>query len=76
MTPKWKQLGEVIGIDDDLLDEIFTNNERDEECLRAVLEVWMKKSPTWGTVADSVQMIGEEQLAGSLYLKCKDNMDN
>ena len=73
MTPKWKQLGEVIGIDDDLLDEIFTNNERNEECLRAVLEVWMKKSPTWRAVADSARKIGEEQLAGSLYLKCKDN---
>jgi len=70
MTPKWKQLAEVIGIDEDLVDEIFTNNEGDEECLRAVLEVWMKKSPTWTTVTDSLNKIGEDQLAGSLYLKC------
>lgn len=76
MTPKWKQLAEVIGIDEDLVDKIFTKNERDEECLRAVLEVWMKKFPTWQTVTDSVHRIGEDQLAGSLYLKCKDTSMN
>ena len=71
MNPKWKRLAEVIGIDEDLVDEIDTNNERDEECLRAVLEVLMKKSPTWTTVTDSLRKIGEDQLAGSLYLKCE-----
>lgn len=76
VVPKWKQLAEVIGIDEDLVDEIFTNNESDEECLRAVLEVWMKKSPTWRTVTDSLHKIGEDQLAGSLYLKCKDTSMN
>ena len=71
MTLKWKKLAEVIGIDND---EIFTNNERNEECLRAVVDLWMKKSPpTWETVTDFLCKIGEDQLAGSVYHKCKTN---
>lgn len=71
MSSKWKQLAEVIAIDEDLVDEIFTNNEGDEECLIAVLEVWMKKSLTWKTVIDSLWKIGEDELAESLPHDCK-----
>jgi len=71
MSPKWRQLAEVIGIDEDLTDEIFTNNERDEECLRTLLKEWVKKSPNWRTVIDCLQKIGEDQLAESLSHNCK-----
>lgn len=69
MSHKWKQLVEVIGLD--INDEIFTNNEGDEVCLRAVLEVWIKKSLTWKTVIDSLRKIGEDELAESLPHDCK-----
>ena len=69
---KWQQLGEVLGIDEDLIDEIFTNNETDEECLKDILDVWLKKSsPAWKCVAVALQKIGEDQVAESLYGKCK-----
>ena len=73
VTPKWKQLAEVVRVDEDLIDEIFTNNNGiDEECLKDILKVWLKKSsPTWKSVADAVQKTGEDQLAESLYHKCK-----
>ena len=73
VTPKWKQLAEVLGVDEDLIDEIFTNNNgMDEECLKDILEIWLKKSsPTWKSVADVAQKIGEDQLAESLYHKRK-----
>ena len=73
MTPKWKQLAEVLGVDEDLIDEIFTNNNGiDEECLKDILDVWLKKStPTWKGVADAAQKTGENQLAESLYHKRK-----
>lgn len=73
MNSKWQQLGEMLGIDEDQLDEIFTNHQRDEECLRDVLGTWFKKSvnPTWRAVTDALQQIEEGQLAESLYLKCK-----
>ena len=51
-------------MDEDLLDEIFTNNETDEECLKAMLEVWLQKStnPTWKDVTDALSEIGKNQL--------------
>ena len=72
MNPKWQKFGEMLGMDEDLLDEIFTNHERNEECLRDVLDMWVKKSenPTWRAVTDALQKIGENKLAELLYLKC------
>lgn len=71
MTPKWKPLAKEIGINEDLVDEIFTNKKSDGECLKTVLKEWVKKSPTWRTVTDSLWKIGENKLAGSLHLKSK-----
>ena len=44
LAPKWQSLGEALSLDEDRLDEIFTNNETDEACLREMLEVYMKRS--------------------------------
>ena len=41
---KWKLLGEALSLDEDLLDEIFTNNETDEDCLHNMLEMYMARS--------------------------------
>ena len=51
-------------MDEDLVDEIFTNNETDGECLKAMLEVWLQKSinPTWKDVTDALSKIGKNQL--------------
>ena len=78
VTPKWRQLAEVVGVDEDLIDEIFTNNNGiDEECLKDILDVWLKKSsPTWKGVADALQRIGEDKLAESLYHKRKTHHSN
>ena len=71
MTHNWKKLGESLGVDEDFIDEIYTI-ETDEECLKKILKVWIKKSsPTWKEVADALQTIGENKLAESLYIKCK-----
>ena len=59
-------------MDEDLVDEIWTNNNgRDEECLKNFLDMWVMKSPTWNDVTTALQKIGEDELAGSLYVKCK-----
>ena len=72
MTSKWQQLGVALGMDEDLVDEIWTNNNGiDEECLKNFLDMWVKKSPTWNDVTNALQKIGEDELAGSLYVKCK-----
>ena len=78
VTPKWQQLAKMLGVDEDLTDEIFTNNNGiDEECLKDILDVWLKKSsPTWKGVADALQRIGEDQLTESLYHKRKTHHSN
>ena len=75
-TDKWKKLGELLRIDEDLLDEIFTNNETDEECLKAVLEVWLQKSTnlTWRDVTHALKRIGNVELAESLYHRSRISM--
>jgi len=69
---EWQKLGEALGLDEDRLDEIFTNNKSEEECLRVMLAVWFQKSwkPTWRVVANALVAIGENQLAERLYLMC------
>ena len=41
---KWKEVGEALRFDEDDLDEIFTNNETDEDCLQTMLEFYFKSS--------------------------------
>ena len=41
---KWQSLGIALSLDDDRLDEVYTNNERDEDCLREMLELYMLRS--------------------------------
>ena len=76
VTPKWQKLGELLGLDEDLLDEILTNKETDGECLKGMLGVWLQKSmnPTWKDVTDALSECGEDQLAEYLYLKCKTSL--
>jgi len=58
-------------MDEDLLDEIFTNNATDDECLRAALEQWLKIHPACEDLSDALQKIGESQLAELLHPACK-----
>ena len=41
---KWQSLGLALSLDDDRLDEIYTNNETNEACLQEMLEFYMMRS--------------------------------
>ena len=43
-SSKWQPLGEALSLDEDRLDEIFTNNETDEACLQEMLKHYMMRS--------------------------------
>ena len=43
-SSKWQPLGEALSLDEDILDEIFTKNEREEDCLQEMLEHYMMRS--------------------------------
>ena len=69
VTSQWQKLGELLGVDEYRLDEIYTNNEEEEECLRVMLQLWFRNPQV--NVADALKTIGENQLAELLCLKCE-----
>ena len=57
---KWQILGIALSLDEDRLDEVFTNNERDEDCLREMLELYMLRSDlnhSWEEVHTALKKI-------------------
>ena len=63
---KWKALAAQFKLNDDLIDEIYTNNERDEDCLEEVIRFWYMNRDfqhTWSEVVTALEAIGEHTLA-------------
>ena len=60
----WKEIAEGLGFDEDMIDEIFTNNEMDEACLMNCIEIWVQSlGPTWEKLSRVLANMGENQLA-------------
>ena len=67
---KWKKLGMVMSMDDDHLDQVFTNNEEDEACLRDLLERYMDNSDfqhNWEEIVAILKEMDENALASDIY---------
>ena len=63
LASKWQSLGEALSLDEDRLDEIYTNNETNEACLQEMLEVYVVRSDlnhSWEEVQVALKKIGEE----------------
>ena len=59
---KWQSLGEALLLDEDRLDEIYTNNETDEACLQEMLELYMMRSDlehSWEEIKAALETSGE-----------------
>ena len=57
---KWQSLGEVLSLDEDRLDEIFTNNMMDEACLEEMLEHYLQRSDlnhSWEEIEAALEKI-------------------
>ena len=53
-------LGEALSLDEDQLDEIFTNNETDEACLEEMLEHYLQRSDlnhSWKEIEAALEKI-------------------
>ena len=61
-----KIIAEGMDFDEDLIDEIDTNNERDEDSLQNCVEVWVSRlKPFWKN------NMGEDELAQKLrHIQC------
>ena len=67
---KWKDLGMVMSMDDDYLDQVFTNNEGDEACLRDLLERYMDNGDfkhNWEEIVAILEKMDENTLASDIY---------
>ena len=62
-TSKWQSLGEALSLDEDQLDEIYTNNETDEACLQEMLEHYLLRSDmnhSWEEIETALEKINKK----------------
>ena len=58
---KWQSLGLALSLDEDQLDEVYTNNVTDETCLQELLELYMMRSDlnhSWEEIQAALEKIG------------------
>ena len=61
---RWKEIAEGLEFDEDLIDEIDTNNDVDEACLQVCVEIWVTKlQPSWEKLSHALKELGEVELA-------------
>ena len=44
MASKWKELGKALSLNENLIDEVDTNNENNEACLQELLTFYMMRT--------------------------------
>ena len=69
LTSKWLSLGEALSLDEDWLDEIFTNNGTDEGCLQEMLELYMRNCDfdhNWEEMVSILRKAEEETIAAKI----------
>ena len=80
VASKWQSLGEALSLDEDILDEIFTNNATDEECLRDMLERYLMRSDlkhSWEEINKALASIEKDILNGSDdNTECNSHLDH
>ncbi|CAI8046215.1 hypothetical protein GBAR_LOCUS25541 [Geodia barretti] len=61
---RWKEIAEGLEFDEDLIDEIDTNNDMNEGCLQVFVEIWVTRlQPSWEKLSRVLRDLGEEELA-------------
>ena len=63
MASKWLAVGEALSLDEERLDEIFTNNENDEACLHVMLGFYMERSGlkhSWEEIREARRKVEEK----------------
>ena len=64
VTDKWKKIAEEgLGMDEDEMDEIFTNNELEVDCLQDCVDRLMERGLSWEKLGSALRAVGEEGLA-------------
>ena len=67
VAKKWKNIGVALKLNEEFLDEVFTNMDNDEARLVEAMDNWVKyHEPSWKKLATALRTIEEDELA----LKC------
>ncbi|CAI8028052.1 hypothetical protein GBAR_LOCUS15989 [Geodia barretti] len=70
---RWKEIAEGLEFDEDLIDEIDTNNDMDEGCLQVCVEMWVSKlQPSWEKLSHVLRDLGEVELACQAWSEDQD----
>lgn len=69
---QWRLIAEKFEFDEDLIDEIDTNNSADESCLYQSVELWVTKfHPSWEKVDYILNQLGKDYGSqGKLLITC------
>lgn len=62
IASRWKEVAEKLGLGEDHVDEVFTNNESDQDCLCNITDVYHQRVTVSSLVATLKEM-GETDLA-------------
>ena len=59
---RWKAIADGLGFNEDMIDEINTNNEMNEACLQDCVEQWVARlGPSWEKISRILEDLGEER---------------
>ena len=63
LAADWINIGILLGLEEDLLQEIKQNERQERNCLRVMLSAWLETEdppPTWNGLAEAVELFDEE----------------
>ena len=70
---KWENIGILLEIESHRLESIKTEEHHNtQNCLREMLKIWLKMinpPPSWSAITNTLECIGDEQLARNLRSK-------
>ena len=72
VADKWKVIGVLLEIPKGKLSHIADKHRDSHSCLIEMLETWLERvhpPPTWTTIIEAVEFLGEEQLGKELRYK-------
>ena len=70
VTFKWRQFGETVGIEKEVLDSCAKTCSP-EDCIVEMLDYWLRNSvekPTWKVIAEALKAINLPQLAHDIEM--------
>ena len=56
LSAKWNNIGVLLDLDEAILEKIEHDYSKADDRLQKVLSEWMKRAPSWQTLAEAVEL--------------------